>query len=160
MVQNSPIHDRFATIVPETLQTRRLGIFLAVAFGLHWLPAAYFIAEGVTVTDRNFSTLAYNAVVLVASFTPAFATLVTRWLTDEGLGREALLLSPELRGNWRTYAVAGLLPLLLAVVGAAVYFALFPRYLAADPLATFASNLAYGGTVRRPRSRSRCRPRW
>lgn len=145
MVRNAAIHDRVAALVPDDLQTRRLGLFLAIAFGLHWLPAAYFVAEGVTVTDRNFSTAAYNAVILVASFTPALATVVTRWVTDEGLDREALLLVPDFRANWRTYAAAAFLPLLLAVVGAAAYFAAFPGRLAADPLAAFVSNLAVGG---------------
>jgi len=146
MTQDSPIHDRFAAIVPDELQPRRLAVFLAVAFGLHWLPAAYFIAEGVTVTDRNFSTATYNAVILVASFTPALATVVTRQVTDERFGREALLLSPKVRANWRTYAAAAFLPLLLAIVGAAVYFAVFPDSLAADPLAAFASNVAVGAS--------------
>jgi membrane protease YdiL (CAAX protease family) len=145
MVRTTAIHDRFAAIVPEELQTRRLGLFLAIAFGLHWLVAAYFLAEGVTVTDRNFSTATYNAVILVASFTPALATVLTRWLTGEGLDREVLLLPPDLRANWRTYAAAAVVPLLLAVVGAAVYFAVFPSHLAADPLSAFAANLAFGG---------------
>jgi len=144
MVRDRSFHDRFAAVAPETLPRRKLGTFVAIAFGLHWLPAAYFIAEGVSVTGRNFSTAAFNAVILVASFTPALATVLTRWLTGEGLSRDQLLLRPDLRANWRTYLAAAITPLLLAVFGAVVYFAVFPAYLVDAPFETFAATVAIG----------------
>ncbi|GAB7014170.1 CPBP family intramembrane glutamic endopeptidase [Halolamina salina] len=145
MTRDSAIHDRFAAVVPATLPTRKLGVFLAIAFGLHWLAAGYLLLEGATVADRNFSAATYNAIIVAASFTPALATLLTRWLTDEGLGVEQLLLVPDFRGNWRTYLVAALVPLVLAVVGAVVYFAVFPASLAADPLAAYVTAVGVGG---------------
>jgi membrane protease YdiL (CAAX protease family) len=141
MVRTTAIHDRFAAIVPEELQTRRLGLFLAIAFGLHWLVAGYLALEGATVADRNFSAAAYNAIVLAASFTPALATVVTRWLAGEGLGLDQLLLYPDLRDHPRTYLGVALVPLLLAVVGAIAYFAVFPEYLAEAPLETFVATV-------------------
>ena len=145
MTRDSPIHDRFAAVVPAQLPVRELGLFLAIAFGLHWLAAGYLLSQGATVADRNFSGLAYNAIVLAASFTPALATVLTRWYTGDGLAPDRLLLVPDLRANWRTYLAAALLPLLLAVVGAAVYFAVFPDRLAAEPIARYAAAVGVGG---------------
>jgi membrane protease YdiL (CAAX protease family) len=59
-------------------------------------------------------------------FGPAVANAATRWLTDEG--RSELMLGLDLRGSLRSYLVAWLAPAALTLAGAALFFALFPRY--------------------------------
>lgn len=134
------LHSRFTAVVPDTLQVRRIALFLVITFGLHWLPAVYFALEGITTTSRNFSTLQYNLIVVAASFSPAVAHLLTRWITSEPLSRDHLLLPLDLRESWRTYLSVALIPFVVAIFGALVYFAVYPTHLAAQPLETFVSH--------------------
>ncbi|MDD3193727.1 MAG: CPBP family glutamic-type intramembrane protease [Oscillospiraceae bacterium] len=56
---------------------------------------------------------------------PALCSILTRLITREGFSD--LYLKPHFKGHWRYY-LAGLLgPSILIVIGAAVYFLLFPR---------------------------------
>lgn len=135
------LHPRIATIVPESLPTRRLALFLSITFTLNWIPAVYFYVEGITLTpgERALPAITLNFIILFASFSPAIGHLVTRWLTDERFTWSELLLAIDLRDNWRVYGIALLLPFLIAVTGATVYFAVFPMHLADDPLVAFTS---------------------
>lgn len=144
MAADAGLHPRIATIVPDSLPTRRLALFLAITFGLNWIPAAYFIIEGITLTpdERALPRITLNLIILFASFSPAIGHVLTRWLTDEGFARSDLLLGVNLRDHWRVYGVALLLPFLIAVIGAGLYFAAFPTHLAADPLVAFTSMAA------------------
>lgn len=140
MTSDSHIHDQFRARVPDELPVRRLAIFLVLTFSLNWLPVVYFLLEGIRFTDRNLPVFTYNAVMIFVSFSPAVGHLLTRWLTNEGFGREQLLLRFRLRTYWREYAAAAVVPLLLAVIGIFVYFAVFPQHLAAQPLEAFTSS--------------------
>lgn len=139
MSVDQSLHSRFAAVVPDNLHVRRIVLFLIIAFGLNWLPAVYFALEGITTTTRNFSSAMYNAVIIVASFSPAVAHLLTRWVTDEPLSRDHLLLPLDLPASWRTYLSVAIIPLIVAVFGALVYFAVYPAHLAAQPLETLIS---------------------
>lgn len=136
---DSPVHHRFRARVPDKLPVRRIALFLAITFALNWIPAAYFFWEGVRFTDRNLPVFTYNVVIVLASFSPAVGHLLTRWLTDEGIDRERLLLPLRVRSHWREYVAVAVVPLVLAVVGAVVYFVAFPEHLAGRPIETFAS---------------------
>ncbi|MEA5388170.1 CPBP family intramembrane glutamic endopeptidase [Haloarculaceae archaeon H-GB2-1] len=92
------------------------------------------------VSTPGFS-LTVAAVLLPTAymFGPAVANAVTRWLTDEG--RAALMLGFDLRRSLRYYLLGWLAPAVLTLLGAAVFFAAFPRYF--DPsMAAFADRLA------------------
>lgn len=141
MTVNSLVHEQFLARVPDELPVRRIAIFLVITFSLNWLPAVYFLQEGIRFTDRNLPVFTYNVVLILVSFSPAVGHLLTRWLTNEGISREQLLLPLRLRTRWREYVAVAVVPLLLAIVGALIYFAVFPQYLIAQPLETFASSV-------------------
>src|SRR5690606_28149615 len=63
---------------------------------------------------------------------PALAHVLTRLVTREGW--HDLWLRPRFRTAWRTWLIAWFTPLLATLVGAAVFFALFPQYFDPDLL--------------------------
>lgn len=109
------------------LESRRLGLFLAVAFGLSWTTAAVVYLTGGLEGSPTLLPGIPLSLVLVAGpymFAPAVANVVARVATGEGF--EHAMLAPRLRANWRPYAVAWLLPVVLAAVGVALYFLVRP----------------------------------
>ena len=69
------------------------------------------------------------AVLLLAlpyMWAPALANLFTRLLTREGW--KELGLRPHFRKGWPFWLMGWVLPALMTIAGAAVFFLLFPRY--------------------------------
>ncbi|WP_053948893.1 CPBP family glutamic-type intramembrane protease [Halolamina sediminis] len=130
---------------PETLERRRIGVFLAVAFGVSW---ATGLAIWLTGGFRNSPEITQGitlATVLLPSaymFGPAVGNVAARLATGEGWDRHRL--RPEFEGTMWTYAAAWLAPAALTVVGAAFYFAVFPGQF--DPtMAAFREQVASMG---------------
>ncbi len=115
----------------KTLDTRRILIYLAFAFGIAWVASlAVYLTGGlqdspVVIPQANISL----ALILIAGpvmWAPALAHLLTRLLTGEGWAD--VYLRPRLKQGWPYYAAAWLLPGLLTIAGMVVFFLLFPRY--------------------------------
>jgi len=109
------------------LERRRLAVFLGVTFGVSWATAAVIYALGGIGTGPTLALGIPLWLVLLAGpymWGPAVGHLVTRWLTDEGFDRG------EMRLRVRTRPLPWLLgwvgPLVLILVGAALYFLVFP----------------------------------
>lgn len=112
----------------ESVETRRVGVFLVVAYGVAWATAAVIYATGGLVASPELLpglgiTLATVLLPTAYMFAPAIGTVVTRLVTGEGW--TDLGIRPRLRASWRTYVLAWFAPALLTVVGAGVYFAVF-----------------------------------
>jgi len=60
----------------------------------------------------------------IAILTPLLANVATRLITREGWGR--LWLRPNFRRGWRFYLAAMLLPFLAVIVGASIFYLVFP----------------------------------
>jgi membrane protease YdiL (CAAX protease family) len=103
------------------LNTKRILIFLAFAFGISWAGIAAFRLT-VGVDDPLKALMLANYVTLAA---PALANVATRLITREGWGH--LMLRPNFRRGWRLYLAAWLLPLVAMIVGGAIFYLLFPR---------------------------------
>lgn len=107
----------------EPLETRRLAVFLAVAFGLSWSTAvAVFLTGGLDGGPTLLPGVPLSLVLVAGPymFAPAVANVVARLTTREGF--EPSLLAFRLRARWRLYAVAWLAPVALAVLGTVLYF--------------------------------------
>jgi len=119
----------------ESFESRRVVVFLLVAFGL---AAATALAVSLTGGLTNSPSVAFGLplwLVLVSTcymFSPSVANVVTRLVTGEGWAN--LRIRPAFRSNLGTYLLAWLVPGLVVAVGAALFFALFPAYF--DPDAT------------------------
>lgn len=113
----------------KNLDLRRIGIFLLFAFGIAWAIALWIKLTGGLIGSPELLqgtgiTLAFVLLAVGYMFAPALAHLLTRWTTREGW--RDLNLNLHFGQGWRYWLVAWLLPLLLCLVGAAVYFAFFP----------------------------------
>ncbi|MGF1505481.1 MAG: CPBP family intramembrane glutamic endopeptidase [Anaerolineae bacterium] len=111
---------------------RRILIFIAVAFGI-----AYLIGLVIWLTGGIFdSPLVIDvpgviqlrlSILLIAGvymFSPAVANIVTRYVTQEGF--DNLWLAFKLREGWPFWLIAWFGTPLLILVGAALFYAIFP----------------------------------
>ncbi|WP_435118662.1 CPBP family intramembrane glutamic endopeptidase [Halolamina sp. C58] len=135
---------------PETLERRRIGVFLAVAFGVSWATAlALWLTGGLADSPEIAEGITLAAVLLPTAymFGPAVGNVAARLATGEGWERHRL--RPEFEGTMWTYAAAWLAPAVLTVVGAALYFAVFPGQF--DPtMAAFREQVASMGVGMAP----------
>jgi membrane protease YdiL (CAAX protease family) len=105
------------------LNTRRILIFLAFAFGIPWA-AALVLYLTVGVDDLAKAQGLANSISISI---PWLANVATRLITKEGWGH--LMLRPNFRRGWRSYLAAWLLPLLAIIVGTATFYLIFPHSL-------------------------------
>lgn len=119
-----------AAEVSESATRTRVLVFCAVAFALAGTTAIVLAATGGLADSRVLvpGTPVTVALVLLPTaymFSPALAHVATRLITREGWSGTGL--RPRWRaGRWRFWLLAYVLPPLLTVVGAAVYFAVLP----------------------------------
>lgn len=124
----------------RALDTRRILIFLAFAFGIAWATALVIyltggLADSPVVVEVPRMTLAL--ILLATSYmgAPALAHVVTRLVTREGW--HDTTLRPHFtrqHGEWKYWLAAWLLPPLLIALGGALYFVVFPQHF--DPTMT------------------------
>ena len=103
----------------NNLDNKRIGIFLAVAFGWAWAASGLVYALG-GLSNPYFTLI--TAVLIMPA--PAIAHIVTRLLTGEG--RQGLWLQPYLRRGWPFWLLAWLGTAVLLLLGAALFFLLRP----------------------------------
>ncbi|TLN09051.1 hypothetical protein FDZ74_11965 [bacterium] len=126
----------------SNLDTRRILIFLAFAFGIAWAGALAIALTGglvgspVLVPGLPY-TLAFILTAVVYMGAPAVAHVLTRALTREGW--QNVGLRPKLRRGWPFWLAAWFLPVVFTVLGAAVYFLIFPADF--DPKLTYVQSL-------------------
>ncbi len=114
-----------------TIDTRRILIFLAIAYGIAWLTGLVIYLTGGLVNSPKLGpggalTLAFVLLAVPYMGAPAVAHILTRLLTGEGW--KDLKLWPKFRRGWRFWLAAWFLPGLATIFGAAVFFLLFSRY--------------------------------
>ena len=103
------------------LNTKRILIFIAFAFGIPWTAA---LVLNLTMGSDNLIQAATLANTIFIT-TPALANIATRLITKEGWGN--LWLRPNFRRGWRFYLAAWLLPLLAVILGGTIFYLLFPQ---------------------------------
>ncbi|MDR3575678.1 MAG: CPBP family intramembrane metalloprotease [Anaerolineaceae bacterium] len=111
------------------LQTRRLVIFLAFAFGIAWLTGLIIYLTGGLVDSPVLVqsppiTLALVLLATAYMWAPALGNIFTRLLTHEGF--HDLALRPKLKRGWPFWLAAWFTPGILTILGMLVYFAIFP----------------------------------
>lgn len=121
----------------QTLDLRRIFIFLAFAFGIAWAFGLWVYLSGGIVGSPELLpgtgiTLAIVLMALGYMWAPALAHILTRLITREGW--KDVGLRPHFRKNWWTWPVAWFLPAVLTFLGAIVYFLAFPQQF--DPALT------------------------
>ncbi len=106
------------------LDRRRIWTFVAVAFGFTWIVDGVIWATGGLADGPRVTTGVSLALplLIVSMFGPAVGVIVTRWVTKEGWEQHRVRLR---RPVW-PWVAAWLGPGALAVVGAGLYYLVFP----------------------------------
>jgi membrane protease YdiL (CAAX protease family) len=130
--------------VAATLERRRIGVFLAAAFGVSWLTAlGIYLTGGLTDSPELVAGITLATVLLPSAymFGPAVGNVVARLATGEGWSNLRIRPTPS---AWPYYLAAWLLPAALTILGGALYFLLFPAQF--DPsMANLAEQLEAAG---------------
>lgn len=111
----------------KKLETKRILIYVGITFLL-----TYGYSFGVIYPLNNGANLRGDTVVLtqlavaVVMFFPAISVLLTRLITKEGF--KNAWLHPHFKGNIKTYLLAYFGPGILTLLGAVVYFLIFPSH--------------------------------
>lgn len=114
----------------SNLDTRRILIFLAFAFGIAWAAGLVIALTGgiagspILVPGLPY-TLALVLMAVVYMGAPAIANVLTRLITREGW--QNVGLRPKLRRGWPFWLAAWFLPAVFTILGALVYFLIFPQ---------------------------------
>ena len=112
----------------EKQDLKRILIYILVTFGLTWaycLLVVYPLANGESLS--GVPALATQLLVAAGMFFPAVCVLLTRLITKEGF-RNAWL-KPNLKGNLKYYLLVWFGPGILTLLGAGLYFLVFPKNL-------------------------------
>ncbi|MDT8381436.1 MAG: CPBP family intramembrane glutamic endopeptidase [Brevefilum sp.] len=112
---------------------KRIYIFLAFAFGISWAVALVIYLTGGLKNSPAYTfeggqiTLAIILLASLYMFGPAIANLLTRIITKEG--KKDLFLQPHFDQKRGLYYLAGwFLPGLLTIIGAILFFLIFPQF--------------------------------
>lgn len=116
----------------NSLDIRRIVIFLAFTFGIAWITTlVIYLTGGLTDSPELVPglgiTLAYVLMAFPMMWSPAIANVLTRLITREGW-RDTLLRPVMTNGAWKYWLIAWLLPPLLIAVGAALYYVIYPQF--------------------------------
>jgi membrane protease YdiL (CAAX protease family) len=128
-------------VTKPKVDTRRVAIFLGVAFGIAWLTGLIIYLNGGLANSPMIApgiSLALVLLAVVYMSAPAVANILTRLFTREGW--KDVGLRPYFRKGWPYWLMGWVLPGLLTIFGAAVFFLVYPQYF--DPtLATLRQSL-------------------
>ncbi|MFB6268219.1 MAG: CPBP family intramembrane glutamic endopeptidase [Halodesulfurarchaeum sp.] len=133
--------------LPETLHTRRIGLFVVVTFGFSWAIAALIFRGGGLASEGSVAPglSSVTTLLVVYMFGPALGHLAVRTGTGASLGLDAAWLRPNLRSRYRWYLIAWFLPGVLTLLGVGIYYGVFPGLF--DPsLTLFREQIAAGTT--------------
>ena len=113
----------------QTVDWKRIGIFLGFAFGIAWAVALVIALTGGLANSPDLGgglTLAFVWLAGGYMAAPALAHLLTRLVTREGW--QGLYLRLNFKQGWRYWLVVWLVTPVLLLAGAALFYLLFPQY--------------------------------
>ena len=128
------------------LDTRRIVIFLGLSFGIAWLTAlVIFLTGGIANSPRIGGILSFALVLMAVPYmwAPAIANILTRLLTREGWRDTGI--RPHFQKGWPYWLMAWVLPALMTIFGAILFFALFPGFF--DPSLSLIQKSLMGAPV-------------
>lgn len=103
----------------------RILLYIGITFLVTWgycLLILYPVIKGESL--NGVPSITAQLLTAVVMFFPALGVLITRLLTKEGFRGSWLM--PNLRGNIKTYLLAWFGPSILTILGALLYFLIFP----------------------------------
>lgn len=115
----------------KKVDTRRVLIYLAFAFGIAWLAGlVVYLTGGIANSQELFPGTGITVVGLLLPIAymgaPAIAHVLTRLITKEGWKNVGLRLN--FRKGWPYWLMAWFGPAILSVLGIVIYFLIFPQH--------------------------------
>jgi len=115
----------------KKVDTRRVLIFIAFAFGIAWLTGLVVYLTGGLANSQELipgSGITVVALLLPVAYmgAPAIAHVLTRLVTKERWKNVGL--RPNFRKGWPYWLMAWFGPAVLTIVGIVVYFLIFPKH--------------------------------
>ncbi len=113
------------------LDTKRIAIFLALAFGIAWaIGLVIYLTGGLTDSPELIPGSGFTLAALLLAvgymWAPALGNIGTRLLTGEGW--KDTWLRPHFKRGWPWWLAGWFVPGLLTILGAAIFFTLFPHF--------------------------------
>ena len=112
----------------KSLETRRIWLFFIITFVMTYAWTIGLIwprTLGVDLLALPQEELVFNtSLTAVLMFFPALGVLITRLITREGFKNTMLRLN--LKGNVRYYLIGWFGPMVLTILGAVLYYAIYP----------------------------------
>lgn len=111
------------------VDTKRVAIFLCLSFGIAWLTGLVIYLMGGLTNPKQILPGIPLVVALLAlpyMWAPGLAHILTRLITREGW--KDVGLRPHFRTGWRYWLLGWVVPGLMTIGGAGVFFLLFPSY--------------------------------
>lgn len=106
-------------MINKHIETIRILTFIGITFLFTYL------FEILLILPLTQSQSPYISTVLsVVMFFPALAVIITRLITKEGFKNS--YIKANFKGNIKLYLIAWFLPMVLTVIGAVIYFLIFP----------------------------------
>lgn len=106
-------------MINKHIETIRILIFIGITFLFTYLFEILLISPLTQFQSPYIST-----VLSVVMFFPALAVIITRLITKEGFKNS--YIKANFKGNIKLYLIAWFLPMVLTVIGAVIYFLIFP----------------------------------
>ena len=109
----------------QNVETMRIFIYVASTFLLTWIyciAIIYPMMSGETLS--GVPAITTQLLVAAAMFFPAIGVLITRIVTKEGF--KNAWIRPNIKGNVKAYLLAYFGPAVLTILGAILYFVIFP----------------------------------
>lgn len=103
---------------------KRLVIFLGMTFVMTWIYCLVFVYPYAKATTAEELTM-LQLFMAGTMFVPAICVVITRLVTKEGF--KGSMIKPNFKGNIKTYLLAYFGPAVLTILGAVVYFLIFPN---------------------------------
>ena len=97
----------------KKIAAKRISLFILFAYGLYWIPAGLCDLLGILQSDAGF-----YLITAYAMFTPAAGSLLTRFVTKEGMKNSLLRL--HFKGNVKYYLLGIFVALIYSLISAVI----------------------------------------
>lgn len=104
----------------NNIERKRLFIFLGIVFTLSWLMVAI-----IPLSKNRYGSTLSIIILSIMMLVPAISSLLTRIITKEGF--KNLYLKPRFKENIKYYLIAYFFTNIIIILGAILYFIIFPH---------------------------------
>lgn len=127
MAKAGNFNMKMSSLKEEQKQNQKgIFIFLLITFAITYAVEIFIIMPLAASADMEQALVA-QALVSSVMFIPSISALLARVITKEKFSARNLMITLNLKGNLKYYALAWFGTVLLIVLGSVIYFLIFPK---------------------------------